>query len=44
MSNPFTIGRHGSFQLRYGWITKGIQAIQAKKNWWAMLRSLDSDQ
>jgi hypothetical protein len=27
----FTIGRHGSFQLRYGWITKGIQAIQAKK-------------
>lgn len=31
MSNTFTIGRHGSFQLRYGWITKGIQAIQAKK-------------
>ncbi len=32
MSNTFTIGRHGSFQLRYGWITKGIQAIQAKKS------------
>jgi hypothetical protein len=31
MSNIFTIGRHGSFQLRYGWITKGIQAIQANK-------------
>lgn len=31
MSNTFTIGRHGSFQLRYGWITKGIQAIQTKK-------------
>ena len=32
MKNTFTIGRHGSFQLRYGWITKGIQAIQAKKD------------
>ncbi|CAC9573851.1 hypothetical protein [uncultured Gammaproteobacteria bacterium] len=31
MSNTFTIGRHGSFQLRYGWITKGIQVIQAQK-------------
>ncbi len=30
MSNTFTIGRHGSFQLRYGWITKGIQAVQEK--------------
>lgn len=31
MSNTFTIGRHGSFQLRYGWITKGIQAIEDRK-------------
>ncbi len=30
MSNAFTIGRHGSFQLRYGWITKGIQAVQKR--------------
>lgn len=30
MNNTFSIGRHGSFQLRYGWITKGIQAIQGK--------------
>jgi len=30
MSNTFTIGRHGSFQLRYGWITKGIQAVQKR--------------
>jgi hypothetical protein len=32
MSDTFTIGRHGSFQLRYGWITKGIQAIQEKES------------
>jgi len=31
MSNIFTIGRHGSFQLRYGWITKGIQAVDGAK-------------
>lgn len=32
MSNTFTIGRHGSFQLRYGWITKGIQAVQNRNS------------
>lgn len=32
MSNAFTIGRHGSFQLRYGWITKGMQAILSKNS------------
>lgn len=30
MSKTFSIGRHGSFQLRYGWITKGIQLIKSK--------------
>jgi len=32
MINAFTIGRHGSFQLRYGWITKGIRAVNDRSD------------
>ena len=28
MNNSYVIGRHGSFQLRYGWLTKGVKAVQ----------------
>ncbi len=28
MNNDYAIGRHGSFQLKYSWLTKGIMAIQ----------------
>jgi hypothetical protein len=33
--NPkYTFGRHNSFQLRYGWLTKGFKAIKDNPNEW----------